>query len=377
MTLSTSPLCPHIEQGSGADWLRALPVRPKAVKVFSSGACRDVKSVDPRIVTVKRRWVPNQDAYLYQGAEGGRRFVREQGDLEGVDILEGLNECVPVGDPDAIRRANDFHLGFVEECVRRGVKPCILNIAVGNPEVVRDGQPWDGEVRLLVSCVQAALDAGGYVGYHGYGPRDLLTDSDWLAFRDVLRLGPLLNQSGVVGVIHWLHTEAGYDHIGGDDNSGAWKYLMRRGLATKRQIQEGYERYAYRCWELGIEMAFIYTFWGTAMWADYEHTDDTEMMRWYAQHLEQYAAMPPPANRRRVIAREGLRIRHRPAMNAAILHTKPYGTEFVVLAEEEHNGYRWYRLELETGGSGGVPSGADPASGYAWCRADPEFSTPI
>jgi len=94
--ISASPLCPHIEQGSAANWLRALPVRPKAVKVFSPGACRAVKAIDPAITTIMRRFVPDQEAYLNQGVEGGRRFVREQADLEGVDILEGYGIYVRV-----------------------------------------------------------------------------------------------------------------------------------------------------------------------------------------------------------------------------------------------------------------------------------------
>jgi len=290
--ISTSPLCPHIEQGSGANWLRALPVKPKAVKVFSTGACREVKAIDPAITTIMRRYVPDQDAYLNQGVEGGRRFVREMADLAGVDILEGLNECVPSGDPLAIARANAFHLGFVEECVRRGVAPCILNIATGNPEVVRNGQSWDGEVRLLAPCVQAAVDAGGFLGYHGYGPARLLYAEDFHSFRDVLRITPLLRQVGVSGRIRWLHTEAGFDSVNEPAMpSGAWRSLVRAGHLTLPQVFDEYDRYARRCKELGVDIACLYTFHGTAQWQNYEHTDVAEMMDWLKQH---WSSTPPP-----------------------------------------------------------------------------------
>lgn len=292
--LSTSPLCPHIEQGSGADWLRALPVRPKAVKVFSGGACREIKSIDPAIITIRRRWVADQDAYLNQGAEGGRRFVRECDDLEGVDILEGLNECVPSGDERAIRRANEFSLGFIEACVQRGVAPCILNIATGNPEVVRDGLPWEGEVKLLVPCIQAAVDVGGWVGYHGYGPVRLLYGEEWHSFRDILRIEPLLRQLGVRGRIRWLHSEAGFDGVNERAlPSGGWRQLVQDGVISVQGVCAEYAGYARRCQELGVEIACLFTFWGTEQWRKYEHTDVAEMMAWLGQHWAEVTGLVP------------------------------------------------------------------------------------
>lgn len=353
--ISTSPLCPHIEQGSGADWLRALPVYPKAVKVFSSGACRDIKAIDPGIITIKRRFVPNQDAYLSEGAEGGRRFVREQDDLEGVDILEGLNECVPLGDAEAIRRANAFHLGFVEECTRRGVRPCILNIATGNPEVVREGQPWDGEVRLLVESIQAAVDAGGYVGYHGYGPVRLLHAEDWHSFRNVLRIEPLLVGSGLRGRVRWLHTEAGFDGVNEPAMpSGGWRWLVREGHITLEGVMAEYAAYARRCAELGIEIACVYTFWGTEQWRFYEHTDVPEMMAWFGQHWAEGVSVqpqpqpqpqpepqpPPPSERQVVYAAPGpgytfINVRRSPDLSeASDMGDIPRGQAILVEVEE-------------------------------------------
>ncbi len=355
--ISTSPLCPHIEQGSGADWLRSLPVRPKAVKVFSSGACREVKAIDPAITTIKRRFVPDQDAYLNQGVEGGRRFVREQDDLEGVDILEGLNECVPSGDALAIARANAFHLGFVEECVRRGVAPCILNIATGNPEVVREGQPWDGEVRLLAPSIQAAVDAGGFIGYHGYGPVRLLHAEDFHSFRDILRIEPLLRQVGVHGRIRWLHTEAGFDGVNEPAlPSGGWRQMVNDGHLTVQGVCDEYARYARRCQELGVDIACLFTFWGTEQWRKYEHTDVAEMMTWLVQHWAegvsgqpqpqpqpepQPAAHPPPPPERQVVyATPGpgytfINVRRAPDLSdASDMGDIPRGQALFVEAEE-------------------------------------------
>lgn len=371
--ISISPLCPHIEQGSGADWLRSLPVRPKAVKVFSSGAARDVKAIDPAITIVLRRWVPDQDSYLHQGADGGRRFVREIPDLQGVDILEGLNECVPSGDPLTVARANVFHLGFAEECAKRGVKPCVLNVAVGNPEVVHDGRPWDGEVRLLVDSVQAAVDAGGFVGYHGYGPARLLYAEDFYAFRDVLRIEPLLRQAGVRGRVRWLHTEAGFDRVSGTSvPSAGWRRLVRDGHLTVQGVCDEYADYARRCRELGVEMAFLFTFWGSPAWRDYEHSDVPEIMNWFQRHWEENTG-GTMTNRYRVMPTQGLRVRYTPELLGAsnIAGTLPGGSIVSVLEVRGD----WAKLALAAGGVTLVPSGAAPDSGYGWCLA--EFLEPV
>jgi murein DD-endopeptidase MepM/ murein hydrolase activator NlpD len=284
--LSNSPLVPHIEEGSGADWLRSLAVRPKAVKVFSSGACRDVKGIDPAITTIKRRYVTPDDPYLDEGALGGKRFVEEQDDLSGVDILEGLNECVPGSDTQAIKRANDFHVGFVEACRACGVTPCILNIAVGNPDL--------GELRHLVPSVQAVVDAGGYVGYHGYGPIRLLHAEEWFAHRSILKIEPLLRELGVTGAIRWLYTEAGFDAISDQSiPSGGWRAMVSKGHLTIESAQQQYAAYAQRCRELNIDIACVFTFWGSEEWRKYEHADLPEMLAWFAQHWAENVGVAP------------------------------------------------------------------------------------
>ena len=285
--LSTSPLVPHIQQGSGADWLRSLPVRPKAVKVFGTGDARVIKSIDPAIITIVRRWVPDQDQYLYQGAQGGVRFVNEIASLEGVDILEGLNECTTFDDPAAVRRANEFHLGFVSECVRRGVAPCILNIATGNPR--------EDLVANLVTSVQAACDANGYVGYHGYGGFPLSHAEEWFANRAPLKLEPLLRQAGLSKPIRWIYTEAGFDAISDRSvPSGAWRQLVAGGHATLEAICAEYQRFAERLRQLGVSIACIYTFWGTPEWQNFEHANVPEMLAWFSRHWQEFAGSPPP-----------------------------------------------------------------------------------
>lgn len=286
MTISQSPLAPHVECGAADGWLRSLAVRPKAVKVFGPGPARDVKAVDSRIVTVLRRYVADQDSYLREGAAGGRRFVAEQRDLDGVDIFEGLNECTGWGDPAVLAQASAFHLGFVEACAARGVVPCVLNIAVGNPDPAL--------VHLLAPCVQAAGAAGGYVGYHGYGPARILDAAEYYALRGPRMLEPALRAAGVTAPIRWLYTEAGFDVIGSHPGpSGAWRSLITRGFLTIEQVQAQYDEYAKAVQAAGIAHAFLFTFWGSGAWQAYDHAADPRMLAWYARHLETFAAPAP------------------------------------------------------------------------------------
>ncbi len=360
--ISTSPLCPHIEQGSGLDWLASLSVRPKAVKTFSSGACRDVKSIDPAIITIKRRWVQDQEAYLREGARGGRRFVDEQGDLGGVDILEGLNEYVPGGDIEAQYRAKAWTWGFIDACAERGVKPCIFNLAVGNPE--------PEEIDRFASLITYCLDRDGYVGYHGYGPSFILYDQEWLAFRDVLTFTPRLESLGV-RCVRWIHTEAGYDRCNTPIPSGAWRDLVNRGVMSVGEVQQGYSRYAQRCRDFGVEIACIYTFWGTEQWRLYEHADSPEMLSWFAGHWEEWSSPPPQpppqATRARVVGTggAGLRVRAGAGTNQPILGVLP--EDGVWLSPVERVNDSWARLPLTEVEAAGVwlrPSSSGPAWGY-------------
>jgi hypothetical protein len=286
MTISTSVLCPHIEQGSGIGWLTGLAVRPKAVKLFSPNAAQEVKHVDPDIKTVVRRYVADQGSYLREGEAGGERFVREIGNLAGVDILEGLNECTSFDDANAMRAANAFHVGFVRACQTRGVTPCVLNIAVGNPR--------EDLVHLLSTCVERAIAVGGYVGYHSYGPRDLLSAEEFYANRGPLKLAALLRAAGVQAPIRWLYTEAGWDTLGGSQASGPWRDLQRRGYLTMDQARAQMQAYEARVRALGVEMAFQYTFWGTSEWRDYEYTTSADWMNWFAEHWRANVFQPPP-----------------------------------------------------------------------------------
>jgi hypothetical protein len=351
MTLSKSPLAPHMELSDGVDWLRTLPAMPKAVKIFDPQHAQRVKALDPGIAVVYRRFVVDQEPYLREGFAGGVRFVSEMGDLTYCDIIEGLNECTGFDDAETVRRANDMHRGFVAELSRRwpGKRAAILNIAVGNPR--------EDLVALLRPCVQDVSVAGGYVGYHGYGPEEVLHGEYWLANRAPLLLQGLLLPPGSTRRIRWIYTEGIYDGCNSPLRSGAWKTVA--GWRGMQHVLQEHELYARRAVELGIEYVFLFTFWGTPQWQPYEYTDSPEMMAWYREHLDRWSRPggppPPAAVRYRVTATSGLKLRARPAPNAVTLGNLPYGAVVEVLSID--GGYA--RLALTAGGATAMPGTSD------------------
>ncbi len=278
--ISLSPLCPHIVfpyDPSWRDWLQRLPVKPRAVKVFRQEDAWYVKQVHPRIRTVLRIYMPSYDEVIARGRQGGRDFVYSLGDLRWVDYLEFTNE------PGISEALNEATLGFVEACALKGVRPIVFNFAVGNPEILDGSWLTDKYLRIIAPAARAALLAGGYLGYHGYGPRDILHQSEWFAFRDVLHLTPLLKP-----LIHinprWIHTEAGFDYIPQlGQNAAPWRVLVRRGLAKIEDITAQYERYACACVKHRIPYAFLFNFFAKDAWQDYEHAPD--LLGWYERHL--------------------------------------------------------------------------------------------
>jgi hypothetical protein len=316
-TFSRSPLCPHVEQGNaGANdpdgWLRTQPVLPTGIKFMNLDACREAKAVNSNIFTVYRRFVANQWAYIERGAEGGRAWVRDWRHVEGVDCGESPNEAIGFDDEAGWRLYNTFLLGFVEECVRRNVTPVIANIAVGNPR--------EDLVALTRDAVQACGEVGGYVGYHGYGPaiirdlegerhgtaqyhgytQDQVTAADlYLVSRGPLLLTPLWRQAGVTAAIRYLYTECLHDGCNTPIENGGMGALIGRRLPDGfiidwPHIIRNHELYARRMVEIGIEKAFMFTFWGTAEWWAYEYTTRPQMMEWYSRHLAEFVPEPPP-----------------------------------------------------------------------------------
>lgn len=310
---SLSPLAPHIQQGSGDNWLASLPYLPKAVKVFSTSEARLLKSrFGAQLKTVVRRYVENQSAYLVQGEAGGERWVNEIPDLSGVDILEGTNEATGFDDETSMRQNDAFHRGFIRACEARGVRGAILNIAVGNPR--------EDMVRFLAPCVQAAGLGGHYTAYHGYGPaiiRDIRGEQtgtaryhgysveqvqaadEFLVSRGPLKLEPLLRAAGVTAPIRWLYTESMMDGCNTPIVNGAYRALLGRLLPDGTRIDiahivRQHELYAKRLTEIGVSLAFLFTFWGTPEWFEFEYTTVSEMMEWYKNHLAAFVLPNPP-----------------------------------------------------------------------------------
>lgn len=360
MTASRSPLCPHVENWTpqAGAWLRSLTVRPKAVKVFDPGVARAVKAIDPSVITVLRRYVSRQSEYLFAGRTGAITFVAEAGDLSGVDYMEGLNEMFT----DAtVALVNEFDQGLVAACRMAGVKPVGTSIAVGNPASV-------GDIALYAPAAQAILSAGGYLNYHGYGGFPILAGEAWYVNRAPLTLEPELRRAGVVGQIRWMYTEAGYDYIRDPTipSRPGWGWLVKDRICTAAQVREGYAALARRLGELGVEYAFVYTFWGGPMWAHFEHADDADMLAWFARHWEESTMAGELQAKVVNTGGLGLRVRAGAGMNMPILGVLPEDGRWFGPVERLDNG--WTKIPITQFVAAGVtvrPS----ATGQTYCYA--------
>jgi len=337
MTVSTSPLCLHIEEyGAVEDWLRSLQVLPVSVLAFDAGVCRAVKSLDPGIVTFYRRYIPDQGSYMREGAAGGARFVAECGDLSGVDYLTGLNESTG-DDALSIEQTCDFFVGFAQACAGRGVRPAGPNVAVGNPP--------DEYTHLLQPAVDAILAANGLVTYHSYGPRTLHTSYEWLLHRAPDRW-PLFGVT--VPAYCWAYTEAGWDDVGdpGGEPSGPWRELVRRGLLTPQSMCAQLDTYAETCAMRGVRYVHLFTFGGSEDWRDYDFMAAPDVRQWLAAHWAEHTAPPPPppppvvSSHVRVTALAA-NLRTEPRIDPANITGRAVSGS--ILPVEAHEG-EWYRI---------------------------------
>lgn len=257
-----NPLCIHSQTNNGLSVLgRCSPDRrPKAILVFDTAHAAEVKAFDRNICVWYRRFV-DQSAYLFGDPDDGdnlarvrqrgRDYVYEIQDLSSVDVLVGMNECV--SDVNSAKLANAFHLGFVEACLERGVTPCILNIAAGNVD--------QETARHLVPCVNACNAAGGFVGYHSYGPADLFEAGEWMLYR-FEKIEGWLVVGGMTGKIRWAITEFGYDEFSNLQPSAPWKKCIRKGWLSLTDVQTAYEKAVLELATKGVEYIFLWNWWG-------------------------------------------------------------------------------------------------------------------
>ncbi len=89
--------------------------------------------------------------------------------------VESYNETTPSNNAAMVKRSADFDAAFAEVLADSGinVKPVLLNIAVGNP--------FQSELPLLLSAVDAAVKYGGALGMHSYwwGNQDVSGLDSW------------------------------------------------------------------------------------------------------------------------------------------------------------------------------------------------------
>lgn len=93
-------------------------------------------------------------------------------------VVEGLNETIATGALEDIERVAEFERQFAFQLdfdTPFHAVPCVLNTAVGNPQ-------HGDETEMLIPAVRAAVEIGGFVGYHAYWPTtqsQSWLSSDW------------------------------------------------------------------------------------------------------------------------------------------------------------------------------------------------------
>ena len=151
-------------------------------KHFTAGDCWHVKTVDPRCITIWRRYVGNEE-----GRIGEKPTIRESAQwyldlyseeietaahnlgltvsqlLSCIDGIESLNETIPTRNRPQLRRSVEFDVDFAELCAERYGDELVTVLscgAVGNPDV--------DEVDELLPAAAAVHSLGGFLGYHPY-----------------------------------------------------------------------------------------------------------------------------------------------------------------------------------------------------------------
>jgi len=227
-------------------------VQPSIIKLcHQSGMARGMNGVAPNTLIVYRKvydaW---KDFIYYPDHLGGideavNRFLAWiMPELQEIDdaltgkpfVVEGLNETIATGATEDIRRVVEFESKFAYKLVSLpfAAVPCVLNTAVGNPQ-------HGAETEMLVPAAKAAVETGGFVGYHAYWPA--IGDRSWLvndwrhfAGRWAVSWDPVFRAHGIRP--HYLLTEGG--PIGGeayyDDEEQKWKPHLNAGAGWRSSL---------------------------------------------------------------------------------------------------------------------------------------------
>ncbi len=250
-------------------WLDAVArCKPRALKVFQIEMGNDTKAVSPDTLIVFRHHIEHQQPYLDRAGEGPaqardaaaefiNRFEDSLNRQGGIDYVESLNETYATGNPETLRKAIAFDIGFCEMLAHicPGVKPIVFTAAIGNP--------GHNEYAPLLPLAEACAAAGGAFGYHAYHPvvngvsfvgsaghqRDL--HLRWCVIDDFLiatgrRVDWFLGEIGPIGANndgYGLRANDGWKHGGvwGGDRAACVEDLAAfdRLLAGTRAAREG------------------------------------------------------------------------------------------------------------------------------------------
>jgi len=173
------------------DWTAYLrDAKPNLVKVFSVDQAVQARLANPEATVILRFHVDNDGEWLSKGPaaylnlyemtlESAARTYGADLALSSVNVVETLNELIGTHTIDQTKRVAAFDAefaGLVKKRFGGMIVPGVLTVAVGNPDHSA------AEIELLLPAVRAAIDAGGFVAYHGYwgaNPTASYLESAW------------------------------------------------------------------------------------------------------------------------------------------------------------------------------------------------------
>jgi PKD repeat protein len=208
--------------------------------------------IDPFMHTGAGGYLSNPEFY---GAKHADDCYSTSLQKPGISAWQGFNEPV-LNDEDFARRVGRFEKAFADRCHERGLKACVLNLAVGNP----------GDMsRMLLPEIVAALGAADYAGYHTYGGID-----------DQLMMGPQRPWFALRWRFYMdLYAQAGH-RMPPVVYTECTTYYAWRGIFTAQQIRDdltGFEALTKQADPWSVGMCIFLVGSNSAQWDGWEVAD--------------------------------------------------------------------------------------------------------
>ena len=176
----------HAQAHAAGQMEYVAELTPNVFKVcHQAGMARDVHAASPKTLILYRKVWNDWHHYVYgytDLAKAAADFIAwlmpEIREIDAVMsgtqwMIEGLNETIATGAHQDILRVVEFESHFARQiaALPYNVAPCLLNVAVGNPQ-------HGPETEMLIPAAIASIETGGALGYHPYWP--FTRDRTWL-----------------------------------------------------------------------------------------------------------------------------------------------------------------------------------------------------